>query len=523
MKAKIIQPAVTPACGFGCGHAHHAHHAPHGLTGRVTRRDMLRVGAVGAAAAGLTGCITTNRATGRSTMTGLTSLEDDIKIGQSEHANLVKSFGGEYDDPRLQSYISKIGATLAQRAEYQEFTYRFTIVNSWIVNAFALPGGYCYVSRGLIALASNEAELAGVIAHEIGHVNARHTAQRIAQTQLTQGLLTAAVILTGQNAVGQVGGQIAGSVLKSFSREQEMEADALGIRYMSEAGYEPDAMVGFLDTMRDQSQIQAEMNGLPAGSVDETNVNSTHPRTIERVQQARVLAANFDAPDQVINRARYLENVNGMLYGDDPKQGIVQGRAFIHPDLRFRFQVPDGFVINNGTTEVVAQRPNVKAAIVFDEAERKSGDVYSYLTREWGDGNRLTDLGRIDINGIPAATGATRIDGMDYRVVAIQGDGNRVFRFRFISDPSITGSLQKEFRVTTYSFRRLSTKEASRIQPNRIIVVPITPGDSVASLSRGFPEGNFSQASFRVINDLKPQQALPKSGQVKVVVGGAGA
>lgn len=499
-------------CGVGCLHGHTA-----------TRRQALRLGIAGAALAGLTGCVTTNRATGEQTLTGFSSLEDDIALGQKEHPKLVEAFGGEYDNPRLQSYISRLGTELARYAEYQEFKYTFTIVNSPIINAFALPGGFCYVSRGLITLASNEAELAGVISHEIGHVNARHTAQRIAQSQLAGGLIGLATILTGQRAVGQLGGAIAGSVLKSYSREQELEADSLGLRYMSAAGYSPDAMVHFLDTMRDHSQIEAEKRGLPPETVDERNINATHPRTIERVQRAAALADQKRLPNQVINRDRYLDQVDGMLYGDDPDQGIVRGREFIHPTLKFRYEVPEGFTIQNGAKEVVARRSSEDAVIVFDGGKRNTRDVYTYLTQEWGKDVQLHDLGRIDINGNQAATGAARLQGVDYRFVVIQAEGDRVYRFRFLSKPNVTASLDRPFRETTYSFNFLSDREASRIVPYRILVVPIAPGDTVASLSANFPEGNFSQAAFRVINDLKPQDPLPPTGRVKVVVGGRNA
>ena len=508
--------AAGGMCGFGCAH-HSSAKAESGLA--ATRRGVLRLGLSGAAAAGLAGC-STNRATGQSTLTGFSSLEDDEKIGAQQHPELVKSFGGEYIDPPLNAYVQNLGERLAQHAEYQEFTYRFTIVNSWIINAFALPGGYCYVSRGLVALASSEAELAGVMAHEIGHVNARHTAQRIAQSQLAQGLLLGAVLLPGQSAIGDVGGQVANSVLKSFSREQELEADSLGIRYMSASGYDPEAMVGFLDTLRDHSIVQAEQKGLPASTVDESNINATHPRTIERVQKAEALAGQYAQPGQVANRDAYLDQVNGILYGDDPEQGLVRGTEFLHPTLRVRFRVPDGFNITNTSDAVIAEKPNVKAAIVFDGAKRKTGDVYSYLTQEWGKGANIGDLARIDINGNPAATGALRLQGQDYRIIAIQGDGNQIYRFRFISDPSVTASLNTVFRETTYSFRFLSAQEAARIDPYRMIVVPITPQDTIASLASGYPEGTYSQAYFRVMNDLKATTPLPKSGKAKVVIGG---
>ena len=518
MKFEDIAPHKPHRCGFGCTHHHHDPLTSHIAGTEPTRRRLLQIGAAGLAAAGLAGCVTQNRATGQSTLTGFSSLQDDIALGEREHPKLVASFGGEYDNPRIQSYIERMGNALARYAEYQEFTYKFTVVNSWIVNAFALPGGFCYVSRGLIALASNEAEIAGVLSHEIGHVNARHTAQRLAQSQLAQGLLLGAVLLTGQREVGQLGGQIANSVLKSYSREQELEADTLGLRYMSRAGYSPDAMVGFLDTLRDHSQIEAEKKGLPKESVDARNINATHPRTIERVQKAQALSSSYSAPNQVINRDRYLETIDGMLYGDDPKQGVVRGQEFFHPELKFRFQVPDGFVIQNNSNNVLAQRQGTNAIIVFDGGRRKSRDALSYLTSEWGKNTRMSDVGRITINGARAATGAARIEGQDYRFVVIEGEGDRMWRFRFISNPRITQSLGTPFRETTYSFRLLSNREAAQVQANRLIVVPITRGDTVASLSRTFPEGNFSQASFRVLNDLKSDQRLPRSGRVKVVV-----
>lgn len=518
---KLEQNRLTPdpGCGFGCTHHHNAHASFNSQTD-VTRRRVMQLGAAGLAAAGLSGCVSTNRATGQTTLTGFSSLKDDIALGEREHPKLLAAFGGEYDNPRIQSYVERMGVALAQHAEYQEFTYKFTVVNSWIVNAFALPGGFCYISRGLIALASNEAEIAGVVAHEIGHVNARHTAQRLAQSQLAQGLLMGAVILSGQSALGQVGGQIANAVLKSYSREQELEADTLGLRYMSRTGYDPEAMVGFLDTLRDHSQIEAEKRGLPRESVDAQNINATHPRTIERVRQAEIQSADLKAPNQVINRNRYLETVNGMLYGEDPKQGLVRGREFIHPDLKFRFEVPNGFVIQNNTNNVLARREGSSALIVFDGGQRKTRDAYSYLTQEWGKGTQLSDAGRIDINGERAATGAARIDGKDYRFIVVEEPtSQRVWRFRFIADPNESAALDEVYRETAYSFHLLSDREASRIRANRLIVVPITPGDTVASLSRTFPEGQFSQAAFRVINDLKPDQPLPKTGQVKVVVG----
>jgi len=294
---------------------------------KYDRRHFLAGAMASTALIGLSGYTTVNQATGRSSFTGLYSVEDDIKLGRQEHPKLVQQFGGEYENARLQRYIAETGKKLARGTEYQQFPYQFTLLNTPIVNAFALPGGYVYVSRGLMALASNEAEMAGVLAHELGHVNARHTAERLSAAQMAQlGMMLGAV---GASALGlgpgaaQVGQQIAMMSIQSYSRKQEFEADTLGVRYMSRAGYEPNAMVSFLSTLREQSIVDAKMRGLPPGSVDQFNMMSTHPRTKDRVEKA-IQAAAVTRPDNPrIGRETYLANIDGMLFGDDPRQGLV--------------------------------------------------------------------------------------------------------------------------------------------------------------------------------------------------------
>jgi len=256
------------------------------------RQFLAGIGAT-AACTGLCGCGTVNPATGRTSFTGLTSVEDDATLGKEEHGKIVQEFGGEYENRRLQGYIDFIGRNLARYAEFQQFQYRFTILNTPVVNAFALPGGYVYVTRGLLALASNEAELAGVMAHEIGHVNARHTAERMAAAQVSQlGLLAGAVgaaVLGLPGEVLQLGQSVAVAAIQSYSRSQELEADTLGIRYMSRAGYDPDGMATFLSTLREQSMVEAQRRRLarrrpasPATPISTTSTaccSATTPRT----------------------------------------------------------------------------------------------------------------------------------------------------------------------------------------------------------------------------------------------------
>ncbi|MEQ9491836.1 MAG: M48 family metalloprotease [Alphaproteobacteria bacterium] len=484
-----------------------------------SRRHFLAGGAC-ACGAVLTGCVSTNKATGDSSFTGFYSVEDDIAMGKKQHPILLKQFGGEYDNARVQSYVTSIGNKAAEFAEYR-FPYKFTVVNSPIVNAFALPGGYVYVSRGLMALASNEAELAGVISHEIGHVTARHTAERLSQSQLAQLGVGLVGILTGSSAAANLAGQGAGVFIQQFSQSQELEADTLGIRYMSKAGYSPDAMTDFLSSLRDHSRLEAERAGQDPNTVDDYNMLATHPRTIERVQQAERLAAVSRPPNPYTGRDAYLDRINGMLYGDDPSQGFIDGRDFIHPELRFRFTVPEGFVLRNSASKVTANHPG-GGVIVFDMGKTARGvSMTEYLQYDWTRDTRVDGVESISVNGREAATGTTVGSSgntkLDLRLVAIRGDNNQVYRFIFATVPNKTREFQTGLRRTTYSFERISKEAAAQIKPRRLIIVPIYGGDTIASLSRTMPFGKYNELAFRVLNDLGPNDPLPKDGVVKVV------
>jgi len=489
---------------------------------RQDRRWVLAGLAATATAPALCGCVATNPATGRSSFTGFYSADDDVKLGRQEHAKMVKEFGGAYENRRLQGYVDHVGRQLARGAEYKQFTYRFTLLNTPIVNAFALPGGYVYLSRGLLALASNEAEMAGVLAHEIGHVNARHTAERLSRAQMAQFGLFAGALLGLPKQAMQIGQSVALLSIQSFSREQELEADTLGIRYMSRAGYDPEAMVTFLSSLREHSMLEAKMKGLPPGKVDEFNAMATHPRTAERVRKAMVSARVAGPRNPHVERSRYLAEIDGMMFGDDPSQGVVRGTLYQHPVMRFRFRVPDGFRMVNGKDSIVAE-DGKGAAILFDvDPVKSSRDMAGYLRNEWAKGAALQGFQRITVNGMDAATGWIRAQDekrgtLVMRAVAIRRDGRSAFRFLFISPAGDTKRLSEPFRRTTYSFRRLSTREAGEIRPLRLLVVRAGPRDSVRALAKTLPYGRYNESWFRLLNDMKPGQRLAPGREVKVV------
>ena len=484
------------------------------------RRQVLAGLACGTCLGGLSACGSPNPATGRQSFTGIMSTKDDAALGAQEHPKMLEAFGGEYQNPRVTRYVTEVGRRLSQFAEFSEFNYRFTVLNSPVVNAFALPGGFIYISRGLLALASNEAELAGVLAHEIGHVTARHTAERITAQQVAQIGLLGAALLGVDRGLLEAGQSIAGMAIQGYSRSQELEADTLGVRYMSQAGYDPDAMVSFLATLGEHSRLEGRMLGLPEGQQDQFNIMSTHPRTADRVREAQAAANTRRPANPIVGRDGYLGQIDGIMFGDDPKQGLVLGQRFVHPELRFEFSVPDGFLLRNRPDRVQAVHPG-GAAIVFDMDKRGRESLATYLQQRWAKGVPLRQLQQLEVNGLPAITATARGQGqqgpVDYRFLAMAGAGGQIYRFVYITPARETARLSEALQRSTFSFRTLSAQEAAKVNALRLLIVRSRPEDSVAGLARTLPFGRFNDDWFRVLNDLQPGQPLPAGTLTKVV------
>lgn len=485
------------------------------------------VAALGVAAAALGGC-STNPATGSQSFTAFMSPEKEVEVGRDEHPKILKQYGGELDDPKLRAYVDSVGQRLARQSELPDLKFTFTVINSDITNAFALPGGYVYVTRGLLSLASSEAELAGVLGHEIGHVTARHTAQRYSRAVATGIAATAVGVLEsvflGTNVVGQVGAQAGQLYLASYSRDQELEADTLGVRYLARTGYSPAAMSTFLAKLEAESALTAELAGKP-GSTNDFNIMATHPRTQDRVREAIAAAHEQGAvsAEARVGRDEFLNAVDGMPYGGDRKSGFVRNRVFVHPSLRFQFEVPPGFILVNSDRNVAARGPN-DATIIFDRESRPQVAgvaMTNYLSGYWGRNVRLQGLERIMIGDLEAATAATRVQSnsgvRDLRLVAIRYDASTIYRFLFATQPADTASLSEALRRTTYSFRKLSEADAARATPLRVRVVTVGASDSVATLSRRMVFDTAQEKRFRLINGLQPNDPVQPGQRVKII------
>lgn len=458
----------------------------------------------------------------------------DQRIGDENHPKIMAQFGGEVKDRALREYVEGIGRRLAAESEQPKAKWTFTVLDSPVVNAFALPGGYVYVTRGLIALANSEAELAGVIGHEIGHVTAAHSARRqqtagIAQIGVLAATIGAAVLGASSQsvqAINQLGNTVGQGVIASYSRDQEFESDKLGVRYLARAGYDPAAQADFLASLQAETQLQARIAG---GSYNPNRVDffASHPATAERVRQAIKAAGVEDAARGAPrNRDRFLQQIDGMTYGDSEDQGFVDGRKFSHPKLRFEFTMPNGFRIQNSAAQVTAAGPN-GAGIIFDGDKYGGGSMDAYIARTWAPSiakqakvGRLDNLRRKTINGLAAASATMPVQTNQgvriLRMTAIR-KGDTVYRFLGIQ-PEGAGRLGRQMDRAAASFRSLTAAQASRLKPLRIDVRTIRGGETVGDYARRLPFDKFNANRFRVLNGLGGGEGLKAGEKVKVIV-----
>ncbi|HIC80392.1 MAG TPA: peptidase M48 [Kiloniellaceae bacterium] len=455
--------------------------------------------------------------TGRTIFTGGLSEAGEADLGRKEHPKVMAQFGGAYEDPELNAYVSSVGNLLVQTSELPDLQFTFTILDTPVVNAFALPGGYVYLTRGLLALAENEAEMAGVLAHEIGHVTARHSAERYGQTMAANVAGVGLGVLLGGQAA-QAGGALGALVVRSYSREQEFEADMLGGRYLGRARYDTGAMAGFLSQLQAHARLEAELAGQPE-KADAFNIMQTHPRTADRINRALAQAGANAVDDPIVAQDIYFDKIDGLPYGDKPEEGFIRGRSFAHPILKFTFEVPEGFRLYNQAQRVLALSGDRKAAIQFDRGPKDyRGSMTDYLTRSWGAKVQLTGVEAITINGLEAATGqlANARNG-DLRLLAIRYDASTIYRFIFQSASERTASLNRPFRETTYSFRKLSDAEAAALKPHRVRIYQVKAGDSPSTIAARMPFAEARLKRFLVLNGFDENVTLRSGQRVKIV------
>ena len=434
---------------------------------------------------------------------------------EREHGRILASYGGTYDDPKLEALISKTVDRLVASSERPDLAYKVTILNSGAVNAFALPSGQLYVTRGLIALASDTSELSSVLSHEMAHVLAKHAAIR--EDEARKAAIVTRVMNEMSNDPELTALALAKTrlTLASFSRAQEFEADGIGVGISAKAGFDPYGAARFLTSMERNAALKAPRSNLDPRSMD---FLSSHPATPERVQNAQANARQYMSPEaRERDRETYLAAIDNIVYGEDPSEGFVRGRRFIHPKLGFSFTAPDGFALENTAQAVIGVREGGSQAMRFDVVRVGPDQSLSdYLNSGWMESVDKTTTEETTVNGFPAATSTARGDQWQFRVYVMRV-GTEVYRFIFAARQR-TVEADRNFRETVNSFRRLTLAEVQAARPLRIKVITVQPGDTVESLANRMASIDRPVERFRILNGLDAKGNVKVRDRVKIVI-----
>ncbi len=434
---------------------------------------------------------------------------------EKEHERILSSYGGAYDDPKLEALIGKTVDRLVEASDRPDQPYKVTILNSGAVNAFALPTGQLYVTRGLVALACDTSELSSVLSHEMAHVLAKHASIR--ENKAREAAVATRVMTEWSDDPDSTALALAKSKLTmaSFSRTQEFEADGIGVKISARAHFDPYGAARFLSAMERNAELKAAKASVDARAQD---FLSSHPATPDRVANAQNTARQYTSPDtSERDRDTYLAAIDNIVYGEDPSEGFVRGRRFLHPKLGFTFMAPENFTLDNTAQAVIGVREGGSQAMRFDvvrvPAEQSLGD---YLNSGWMENVDKASTEDIAINGFPAASTVAHGDQWQFKVYALRF-GSDVYRFIFATKQKTTES-ERNARETVNSFRRLSLDEIQAARPLRIKVINVQPGDTVESLSHRMAGVDRPAERFRVLNGLEAHAQVKARDRVKIVV-----
>ena len=455
---------------------------------------------------------------------GAVSLEEEVKLGKEEHAKIISRFG-VYRDQELQAYINKVGQRVAAESSREEITYKFTILNDDMINAFALPGGFIYVTRGMLMHMNSESELAAVLGHEVAHVTEKHALRRNARGKGISVLNTVLAAVSGQPALYELGNMFGGVLLSGYSREFELEADEVGARYMAKAGYSPKAMLKTIEILKAKDRVEIEQARLENREPKVYHgFLSTHPdhdtRYKEAIEASEGLVRSYD---EFIRTDEFLQKLNGMTFGPSKKVGVVRKNTFYHPRLGIKFNFPKEwrYEAQPGGVAVVSQ---VGDAIFSVSTARlpRSASVSAFVNE--GLGFRVREGREITIAGLPAFLGiADRADSPF---------GPRPVRFAVILDTRkrigyvLRGAGQydlrkiasdKDFIASIFSFDRMDRDDFSVAKLPKVQVVRAEDDTTMEQLADDSPITNYALDRLRVMNGLYPS-GQPEAGQLIKII-----
>ena len=460
----------------------------------------------------LAGCAQ-NPVTGQSDFV-MMSEEQEIALGRQYNEQVIKNQYHVYESKPLQDYVDRIGQKLAKYSHRPQLKYHFTVLDTPEINAFALPGGYVFITRGILAYLNSEAELAAVMGHEIGHVTARHSVRQYSAAQAANIGLTIASIFVpeintnvGQNLANIMGG----ALLSGYGREQELEADRLGAQYLARADYDPQAIIRVLRVLKNQ-ELEDEKLAKEEGREPRrySGLFATHPDNDTRLKEVVGEADKLATAAPFEGRSEFLAATNGLVFGDSSDQGVVRNNRFYHDELGIALQFPQTWQVHNLPTVLVAVGPQGEATLQLKMDQKPRGSPVEYARRLAGYG---TEVRPIEVNGLSAALidSTNSIGGVIYlgkQAFILQGQGK--------TRQSLAAH-RNEIIDAIYSFHALTTEERRLVKPLAIRTIIAQQGDTYAGLARGSPLGKSAESYLRLINAQYPD-GEPRPGQrIKIV------
>ncbi|MGE5091821.1 MAG: M48 family metalloprotease [Bacillota bacterium] len=474
----------------------------------MARRHVLMLSAALAA-----GCAT-NPVTGKSQLS-LISESQEIQMGREAAQQTLQQIG-EVKDPGLQAYVSRIGKELAARTERPQLPWEFHVVDDASVNAFALPGGFIFVTRGLMTYMNNEAELATVLGHEIGHVTNRHSVSQISKAQVAQlGLGIGSILSPTVAKYGQLAGAGLSILFLQYSRDAENEADLAGFRYALNDNYDVRQMSNVFQTLDRLDAATGGQGKLP-------NWLSTHPAPANRIAntQARLDTLHKSLANARVNRDGYLQQINGLVFGEDPRQGFFRNGVFLHPDLRFQLTFPSDWKTQNTAQAVIAASPNQDAVIQLTLGQGSpSAAAQQFFSQQGVQSNNVSNT---TINGLPAVAGyfqAQTDQGVVAGLVTFISYGNATYQILGYTPAAGMSQYDAVFRRTMGSFGPLTDQSALNVQPAKVELVRVPSAMTVQEFNSRYPS-SIPIAQVAIINEAGADGRLTAGQMAKRVTGG---
>ena len=469
----------------------------------------------------LSGCAT-NPVTGRQDLVFM-SESQEISLGNQASQQIMQQYR-PYQDPALQSYVNEVGQKLAAASHRSELNYHFTVLDSTQINAFALPGGHIYITRGLMAYLNSEAELAAVLGHEIGHVTARHSVrQQSTQQAAGIGVSLLGILLPGMNnpAVSQAVNVVGAALISGYGREHELESDRLGAEYLANVGYDPQAMLAVVRALKNQEifdQKLAALEGRPARRYH--GLFATHPDNDTRLKEIIDYVSQQKTTADKIERGRFLDHIDGMLFGENPDDGVIKGNQFLHPQLGFGVDFPTTWRVQNLPDRIVAISADNMVQLQMTLAQGAAGATAAQIVQKLGI-KALSNAQRIGQSGIDGITGLTAVNTnagqMAARVSVIKFGANGYVFTGIGKNNNALAKYDSQLIAVANSFRELSASERAAIKPQRIRVVRLKGDIGWPSLAKISPLETLAEDQLRLLNADGSQGPIPASRRIKVV------